>query len=56
MPGELKGIPSKILLKKYKRLARNAPFVAVASDKELDIYYSKLIELEEEIIRRIEGN
>ena len=52
MQENLKDLSIEILLSRYKRTARNAPMVMYASDEELDDYYNKLLEIENEIIRR----
>lgn len=52
MQENLKDLSIKILLSRYKRMARNAPMAMYSSDEELDDYYNKLLEIENEIIRR----
>lgn len=51
----LKDLSARQLLSKYKRTLRNSPNVMFASNEELDQYYDQVLELEDEIIKRMKS-
>jgi hypothetical protein len=50
----LKEMDIRMLLTKYKNLARSAPSV-FSDDEELDAYYDKVFEIEREIESRVKN-